>query len=756
MSLETPTTPGADPRARWKRLGLAVAIFAVTTVVTTYPLSRHPSSRILANADAMWFAWDIAWIDHSLIHDPLGLLKANIFYPDPAAFTYNEPQVIEGLLGLPVYAVTGNDVLTLNVVVMLTFTMVALAMFLLAMEVTGHVGASIVAGQVYAFTTANFDSVARVQVLSSQWTPLVFLFLIRLLRRRRMRDAVGLGVAFVLQALSCEYYMLFLGLLLLLTFPAFWWIVPRPRLRSTPWLGLMLSGVIVTAALVPVGLLQTGHLSRVDTARPLREGAMPSSYFQTMPENWLYGRWMARGEVPYDDRFFLGFATMALASLGAVAVVRRRRADRANQAETQRQLLIPFLWLGVLSLALATGRDFPTPWGAVAGPYQLLHHFVPGFDLTRVPSRFVVFGRVTLALLAGVGAATLITRHRRLLSPALVGGLLILLPAEHLSVPLPCWTISSGDRVPFVYRWLAEQPGEGAVLEFPPNPIRFRRHEVWWMHYSTYHWHPLVNGFSSFFPLHFDFVINSLLRGRDGFPSNDTLGLLGRLGVKYVIVHEDPWSTEGQVALARFKRRLATYQDRIVHVRSFDDSECVDKDQVGSCRAKVYRLRQPSQTGRPKEVAWHRVDLSRAACQAPGSESDCRRALDGDVHTDFESGESAANHRPVLRVFLDTPVRVTGVGLVTGLYSRDYPRRVRVRGFVDGRWLPLAPRLDVVGFLDDMLERPESAEMRFALGKPRLVEALEISVVTRRRNARLHLAELAAYADAPRPGRLSD
>jgi hypothetical protein len=107
-----------------------------------------------------------------------------------------------GALAVPAYALTGSSVTTYNATLILTLALSALTMFLLGRELSGSAWAGVIAGASFASTTANYDSLARIQIVSSQWTPLTLFFLVRTLRSRRWRDGVGCGLAFALQWLG--------------------------------------------------------------------------------------------------------------------------------------------------------------------------------------------------------------------------------------------------------------------------------------------------------------------------------------------------------------------------------------------------------------------------------------------------------------------------------------------------------------------------------------------------------------------------
>ena len=76
------------PRARscWSSLaGVALA------VLTSWPLVLHMPSRIAPDlGDPVRTAWQIAWVGHAMLHDPLHLFDSNAFYPHPLSLAFSD------------------------------------------------------------------------------------------------------------------------------------------------------------------------------------------------------------------------------------------------------------------------------------------------------------------------------------------------------------------------------------------------------------------------------------------------------------------------------------------------------------------------------------------------------------------------------------------------------------------------------------------------------------------------------------------
>ena len=105
--------------------------------------------------------------------------------------------------------------------------------------------------------------------------------------------------------------------------------------------------------------------------------------------------------------------------------------------------------------------------------------------------------------------------------------------------------------VPAPYALLAQLP-KAPVAEFPfyGERVAFHLHTQY-MLFSTFHWQPLVNGYSDHIPADFRQAAAVL----DSFPSTDTFAVLRRYRVRYVTIH---WDMFGPRA-AEIRQRLEPF-----------------------------------------------------------------------------------------------------------------------------------------------------------------------------------------------------
>src|SRR5205085_8072008 len=124
----------------------------------------------------------------------------------PHTLAYSDTLLPQAVALWPVYAVTGDLVLCYNVLFFGSLVAAALAMHILARELTDSEPAAYTAGLIFGFAPYHFAHLGHVQLQALYFMPLSFLWLHRLFHRERRSDTVMLGIVLGLQAASSVYY----------------------------------------------------------------------------------------------------------------------------------------------------------------------------------------------------------------------------------------------------------------------------------------------------------------------------------------------------------------------------------------------------------------------------------------------------------------------------------------------------------------------------------------------------------------------
>ena len=184
--------------------------------------------------------------------------------------------------GCPIYALTGNLVLLYNVLVLSSFVLSGLGMFLFVRELVDDWRAAFFAGLVFAFLPWRFGQMPHMQVLATQWMPFTLYGLRRFFLTRRRVALAGAASALLLNNHSNGYFLLFFAPFVVAY--VLWEMATRGLLRDLrTWLAMAVTAMSVGALTVPfmlpyVWLRQaTGERRSADEAQWFAADVYPTS-----------------------------------------------------------------------------------------------------------------------------------------------------------------------------------------------------------------------------------------------------------------------------------------------------------------------------------------------------------------------------------------------------------------------------------------------------------------------------------------------
>jgi hypothetical protein len=491
----------------------AVALFAFLTVVMTWPQALRLATDAQEHQDVFFNMWRFAWIAHAISTAPFHVLDANIFYPEPRTLTYSDAMPVEAVIAAPLLWSGAPPVLVHNLMLLAGIVLSAAGIFMLALHLTGSPAAGVTAGIVFAFAPYRFEHYMHMELQWTIWIPWAFWALHRAFETGSRRYAGMLGAFVALQFMSSIYYSLFLATLLALCAMLLLCGMVKQRLKSgVSALAIAAVTAVVLAAPYAVPYAATKHrVGARAEEEVLRYSARPWSYIDATDTNFLYGeRAATRGRS--ERRLFPGVLPLLLALSGLLL---RHPSDEA------------------IAHLVGLVAAFEMSLGFYGYTFSFLYHQVPIFDGLRAPARLGVFVLFFIAILAAYGHAALeaaISRRARLVLSVAISAVLLL---EYWVAPLRL--VPFPNHPPPLYAWLARQP-RGVVAEFPmPAPDTLPGIEPRYAYMSTFHWMPLVNGYSGYYPPSY----LSRLAPMNRIPHDAAIEALVRAGVRYVIVHPD-------------------------------------------------------------------------------------------------------------------------------------------------------------------------------------------------------------------------
>ena len=653
-------------RSPWRRSLLLFALYLVLALVATRPLVMWIGSGILYGSESeatvpLLNLWTLWWNADRAASGFGGYWTAPIFHPTQGTFAFSEAQPTM-LIVAPLVWLTGSRVLAYNVYQLLILTLNGWAAERLFRKVghrpwlaccggamcellpfvwwqLGVVQLTTVFGIIWTvsalldlFEDTPTRSVSECEVQQTSplqsitnwsrfWRPSLLTLRVGV---EELHIGLKLGGAFGLTYWMCNYWGLFLALILIPASVTLW----NGRLRQVRfWRDILLASVVAGVMILPIASIQRSlskeHTWQREESVIVGLSAHPRDLTDTPWPGLVPG--LEHPEKTRRDVWPLGGGGLKLwlAPIGLIAALATRGRRRWG-------LFVAAFGLIAFGLSLGPSSRFANylPWGlAGQSPYEWLQRCVPGFALIRSPFRFVLFVQLaavwlsveTLALLdprcwwravlrdkplhdaskdrrintcpivadaasirtdaGSVGhdstddaAARSLDRtpqkrehwlyHAPLLIASLIVTLEVVPPGQSLHEcrsprDLPVWVMWLRDVAP------AHEPI--ACLPFPTGTsVTNYLATTEWMYWSTFHRHPLVNGYSGFFPISFLEIkwgleqfdhnraaeVNGIVQPQlKRYPANNSgLTKLNASGVEYVVVprwfatRDDVWT----------------------------------------------------------------------------------------------------------------------------------------------------------------------------------------------------------------------
>ncbi|MBN2677089.1 MAG: hypothetical protein JXR32_03375 [Anaerolineaceae bacterium] len=509
--------------------------------------------------DNIYFVWLIDWFKRALFELHVSPFFAPFLnYPEGWSLAYTEIAPIMVVMAIP-FALVGGAAFGYNAVLMLTFILAGMGMYLWIKRVTNSKAAGLVAGTIYAFVPYHMAHalIGHFHIMGVQWFPFYFMGLYEILKGREnnWKDAALAGVFLGLIALTSIYYT-YMALLtttfLIMVYLAFF---DRRQIVNRKFWSNMAIFIVSGLPLLLLGVLPFINLSSQGLMREFameyskQYSASVTDFFLPSTDHFLWGGWIGS----HFDRsqwieatLYMGVVSSFLALLAFV--VRKQLNDHK------------VLWLsiigGLFTFMLALGLNLywlnqpvtitlpeflqsflerETIPARLPGYY--LYLYLPFYAKMRVWMRFGIYVLLFLSSIAGLGAAWLIRNVARKWRLALTILLTTLVIFEFYPGPYEAFFSVTGRPVDY---WLAKQPGAGAVAQFP-----FELESVQeYIYFQGVHQKPYLGGFFNAFPPPQFLAIKPIM---DTFPERGSIELLKDLGVEYVLIEGGYYEDIGKI-----------------------------------------------------------------------------------------------------------------------------------------------------------------------------------------------------------------
>ncbi|HYO99315.1 MAG TPA: hypothetical protein VER76_03790, partial [Pyrinomonadaceae bacterium] len=324
-----------------RECGILLAFVALTALMT-WPWLRHPLDTVTDLGDPYNIAYTLWWDYHQTFRDPRNLFDATIFYPYRDTLAFSEHDYGIALLFFPLFALGVRPLTVHSLATLFAFVLSGYGAFRLARTLTGSYGAAWVAGVAFAFIPYRFQRLPHLHYIFAGWIPLLLEALVLFLRGLSWRRAVWLGVAFLMNALTCISWFILTLIPLALSgaFLVVWYKTWRGRALWT----LLLRGAVALGAASLVLLPFLLPYRRVAAAYGFVRNASEVKFYSANALNWLAASprlklWHGLGGVAATEEMSL-FPGLLLSLLAFAAIIlfnMRTRGDETSGAHVDEQ-----------------------------------------------------------------------------------------------------------------------------------------------------------------------------------------------------------------------------------------------------------------------------------------------------------------------------------------------------------------------------------------------------------------------------------
>jgi hypothetical protein len=555
--------PRWAPSPTFARFEIALVALAglLLAILTSWPLVAHMSSRISPDlGDPVRTAWEIAWVGHAMLHDPLHLFDSNAFYPHPLSLAFSD-----SLLGYGPAAFFGSGTVAAlvryNLLFLWAWSLCFVGAYLLARELgLGKLGGA-AAGVAFAYAPYRVTEAGHLHVISSGGFVLAMFLLLRGYRRDSRKlvlagwlvSAWQVSLGFTLGLQYC-YLLLVLAALVL----AHWWfgrLTPGPAWRRDGARGPLIPRHLLVVTLIGVAVLgavtvyQARPYLKVAAEYPTAKrtltevetySAGPAAFVAASSENRVWGGITAGARADVSSKnesvFFPGGLILLLALIGLAVGGAGGESGGGGGSPFTRRVRLGLLCGVVVCSVLALGFGIT----GAGYPYRLLYDYAPGWDGVRVPGRVFTLATLFYALLAGAGLQVLVARipawlagaRARAAKSSLTGRSLTAAPAVIGVVALVGLLGEGAGHLghPVVPQPVKAEIGlPGPIMDLPTDGALDRI----WQYFSTDGFYEIPTGNSTF-----DMPdVDDLRGGMNGFPDRASVEKLRYYGIRTVVLH---------------------------------------------------------------------------------------------------------------------------------------------------------------------------------------------------------------------------
>lgn len=522
------------------------------TAFLTWPLIQKLTTFYTDKGDYPLVGW-ILWhnqkaITEGFIFDQTKYFDAGQFYPYSFSLAFSEHLFLPSILFTIFYKITENLVLSINILLFLSFVLSFLTSYYAINYFLKNKSASIIGALVFTFnpvTAAHFAD--HFHLMGKYFLPLVFLYFYLFLFKTNFKNALLFFTFFTLNFLTSIHFGIFSSItILILTIGVLiFQLFKRNYFYIYKFITLSIPFLIFLPMLLHFNLPYLEFSRKENVKRSLSEVSHYSARlidWVSPSKNLIYGQFVNKleekrnpkepgGEFNYSEHTLsTNILPTALFLIGLIYCLKHIRKGKIISFKTA----LFFLTIAIISITFTLGPSF-TGWNGKGGtillPYALFYKFLPMMGSIRVPTRFEFIFYIPFSFFVSLGFYLIVKKLRRNLILLLIG--LILLFLENSQT----WSLDARseiiDHFDNGFKSQLSYLKDKNTLHVPfglNNDLNESRYLTW----STLTGEKIFNGYSGFAPKDRNDFINKIKE-----LNYEALEKLSAIDIDYLIFHKN-------------------------------------------------------------------------------------------------------------------------------------------------------------------------------------------------------------------------
>lgn len=515
---------------------LFVLLALLASVFVNMPLGEI-DKKMPDQIDTYLVSWVWSWELHALITDPLNFFQANIFAPFNNTLVFTETMIGTALFAWPILLLSHNNAaLAYNLVVLITFAISGLGMYLLTFYLTKNKWASLLAALVYTF--APFKLIHGISHLhiTGMWLPYVFLYAHKFFEKQTWKNVLLLTLFIILVFLEGFHYFIFLPIVIIV-FTVTYLLTKQFEFNRDNIKKIVLSLLVCAIITMPIIMPYLQVRKEYDQTRLIKEIEVYSPDLIDYFISPVFYKYFYPTRSHTEMAVCPGLMSMILFLLSIYIL-------KHNLFSNEKKYFLIYSITALIAFLISFGfyiQFTSADQTGMLGPFALFYYFMPGFDGIRAAGRYSIFVLLTISIFIGWGASIWHIRITSVFKKILLYFLIItFLFLEFAFVPPVSYSankIVSGNTE--LTCWMANQSDDKIFLHLPMavDIDSFINYDISYVYNSRDHFKKIVNGYSGYSSPGYLELAKKLL----SFEPDKDIDMIKKFKVNYIIFHFDSY-----------------------------------------------------------------------------------------------------------------------------------------------------------------------------------------------------------------------